>query len=125
MRPFGLSLNRAFPKYDGTERASGTLGETVTSGALWKTIPGSPRFVVQKDRAPTQNGLCLLVRPSLQRDTMTDRDLLALMIKRSGLSARAFARDVLWRDERTVRRWLAGDSPVPAVVADRLREQLE
>jgi hypothetical protein len=46
------------------------------------------------------------------------------MIKRSGLSARAFARDVLWRDERTVRRWLAGDSPVPAVVADRLREEL-
>jgi hypothetical protein len=46
------------------------------------------------------------------------------MIERSGLSARAFARDVLWRDERTVRRWLAGDSPVPAVVADRLREEM-
>jgi hypothetical protein len=55
---------------------------------------------------------------------MTDRDLLALAIERSGLSARAFARDVLWRDERTVRRWLAGDSPVPAVVADRLREEI-
>jgi hypothetical protein len=55
---------------------------------------------------------------------MTDRDLLAEAIKRSGLSARAFARDVLWRDERTVRRWLAGDSPVPAVVADRLREEM-
>jgi hypothetical protein len=55
---------------------------------------------------------------------MTDRDLLANAIKRSGLSARAFARDVLWRDERTVRRWLSGESPVPAVVADRLREKM-
>ena len=65
---------------------------------------------------------------------MTDRDLLdnldnlALLrfaILRSGLSARAFARDVLWRDERTVRRWLSGESPVPKVVADRLREELK
>ena len=55
---------------------------------------------------------------------MTDREVLELAIQRSGLSARAFARDVLWRDERTVRRWLAGDSPIPAVVADRLREEL-
>jgi hypothetical protein len=55
---------------------------------------------------------------------MTDRELLERTIARSGLSARAFARDILWRDERTVRRWLAGDSPVPAVVADRLREEV-
>jgi len=56
---------------------------------------------------------------------MTDRELLEQAIQRSGLSARAFARDVLWRDERTVRRWISGESPVPAVVADRLREELE
>ena len=55
---------------------------------------------------------------------MTDRDLLEQAIKRSGLSARAFAIQILWRDERTVRRWLSGESPVPAVVADRLREEL-
>jgi hypothetical protein len=55
---------------------------------------------------------------------MTDRDLLALAIERAGLSARAFARNVLWRDERTVRRWLSGESPVPKVVADRLRDEL-
>lgn len=58
-------------------------------------------------------------------ESVSDRDLLALAIERSGLSARAFARNVLWRDERTVRRWLAGESPVPAVVADRLREELK
>jgi hypothetical protein len=37
-------------------------------------------------------------------------------IARSGLSARAFAAHVLTRDERTVRRWLAGDSPIPVPV---------
>ena len=37
-------------------------------------------------------------------------------IARSGLSARQFAIRVLTRDERTVRRWLAGDSPIPHAV---------
>ena len=35
------------------------------------------------------------------------------LIDHSGLSARRFAMDVLSRDERTVRRWLAGE-PIPA-----------
>ena len=48
---------------------------------------------------------------------MTDpRDLLRQRIDESGLSARRYAMEVLLRDERTVRRWLAGDSPVPDVV---------
>lgn len=37
-------------------------------------------------------------------------------IARSGLSNRKYAEDVLMRDERTVRRWLAGDQPIPEVV---------
>lgn len=55
---------------------------------------------------------------------MTNRELLQRALDRSGLSARAFARDTLWRDERTLRRWLSGESPIPKVVADRLREEL-
>jgi hypothetical protein len=51
---------------------------------------------------------------------MTDRELLEAAIDASGLSARRFAVDVLLRDERTVRRWLAGDSPIPEVVLVRL-----
>jgi hypothetical protein len=47
--------------------------------------------------------------------------LLRAAIDSSGLSARRFAVRVLLRDERTVRRWLAGDSPVPRAVADWLR----
>jgi hypothetical protein len=52
---------------------------------------------------------------------MTDPDLLAAAIKASGLSARKFAELVLVRDERTVRRWLAGDSPIPKVVREMLQ----
>lgn len=46
--------------------------------------------------------------------------LLRNAIERSGLSARQYAKRVLLRDERTVRRWLAGD-PMPAVVVEFLR----
>lgn len=31
-----------------------------------------------------------------------------------------YARDVLFRHPRTVHRWLAGESPIPKVVADSL-----
>jgi hypothetical protein len=49
-----------------------------------------------------------------------NRDLLRRVIEVSGLSARRFATLIAWRDERTIRRWLAGE-PVPAVVEARLR----
>ena len=51
---------------------------------------------------------------------MDDAAKLRAVIEASGLSARRFARDVLFRDERTVRRWLAGDSPIPEPVSSRL-----
>lgn len=47
---------------------------------------------------------------------MTDSELLSAAIKQSGLSARRFAREIMLRDERTIRRWLAGDSPIPEAV---------
>ena len=53
---------------------------------------------------------------------MTDAELLRAAITASGLSARKFAVQVLIRDERTVRRWIAGDSPIPKAVMDKLRE---
>jgi len=52
------------------------------------------------------------------------RGLLHLVIHESGLSARRFAVEILTRDERTIRRWLAGDSPIPAAVVARLRRRL-
>lgn len=52
--------------------------------------------------------------------TLRDAELLRRAIEATGLSARRFAVEVLVRDERTVRRWLAGDSPIPHAVRDRL-----
>lgn len=48
-------------------------------------------------------------------------DLLHSAITASGLSARRFAVEVLAVDERTVRRWLAGDSAVPGPVRQLCR----
>ena len=43
---------------------------------------------------------------------MTDQELLKLAIARSGLSVRQFARQIVGREDRTIRRWLAGQ-PIP------------
>lgn len=51
---------------------------------------------------------------------LEDAVLLEAVITSSGLSVRKFAREVLARDERTARRWLAGALPIPAVVRTRL-----
>ncbi len=53
---------------------------------------------------------------------MTGRETLVAAIERSGLSAPAFALRILLRNERTIRRWLKGDSPIPQVVVDKCRE---
>lgn len=47
---------------------------------------------------------------------MTDTAILAAAIEATGLSARRFAVEVLGVDERTVRRWTAGDRSVPPTV---------
>lgn len=50
---------------------------------------------------------------------MTDAELLRAAIDASGLSARQFAVRTLVRDERQIRRWLAGESDLPAPVRNR------
>ncbi len=45
------------------------------------------------------------------------------VIDASGLSTRKWAEQVVWRDERTVRRWLAGRA-IPATVVKELRRRL-
>jgi hypothetical protein len=45
-------------------------------------------------------------------------------IDRSGLSARQFAMQVLVRDERTIRRWLVRDAPIPEQVRQFLSAYL-
>lgn len=57
----------------------------------------------------------------------TDREkgaeVVRAAIKASGLSATEWAKTVALREPRTVRRWVSGESPVPEVVIDWLREQ--
>jgi ribosome-binding protein aMBF1 (putative translation factor) len=45
-------------------------------------------------------------------------------IELSGLSDRQFAQKVLVRDERTIRRWIAGDRPIPQAVRAKIDELL-
>lgn len=56
-------------------------------------------------------------RPKTQQESI---EYLKQRIEQSGLSTTRFAVEVLMRDPRTVRRWLSGDSPIPAVVMDWL-----
>ena len=53
----------------------------------------------------------------------TPRELLRAVIKRSGLSSRRYAVDVLLRDERTIRRWLNGHTSIPPIVVDFLNTE--
>lgn len=50
-----------------------------------------------------------------------DIALLRSVIDASGISARKWAESVAWREERTVRRWLSGESPIPNAVLLQLR----
>lgn len=63
---------------------------------------------------------------------MTNAEIQALALTRlraaiaaSGLSAVIYARTVLIRDPRTVRRWLAGDSPIPESVIQYLERHAD
>lgn len=49
---------------------------------------------------------------------MNDPELLRTAINRSGLSARAFAVRMAWSNERTIRRYLAGETPLPAAIRE-------
>lgn len=52
---------------------------------------------------------------------INDVRLLRQRIEESGLSISRWAEDVAWRESRTVERWLSGKSPIPKMVARKLR----
>ncbi len=54
-----------------------------------------------------------------ERTAAENQALLAAAIERSGLSVGAFAREVVIRDPRTVRKWLSGEK-MPQAVLDWL-----
>lgn len=60
---------------------------------------------------------------------MTDPQVLGLQrlrkaIQRTGLSNRQYAEAILTRDERTLRRWLAGQTPIPKQVLKFLAKEV-
>lgn len=50
------------------------------------------------------------------------RELLERALVITGCSLRSFAESHMVRDERTVRRWRSGKSPIPEVAQVRLRQ---
>jgi hypothetical protein len=56
------------------------------------------------------------------RARTTDIALLRIRIEESGLSDRQFAVKCLKRDERTIRRYLAGDVEMPKIVRELIRD---
>jgi len=56
---------------------------------------------------------------------MTDSSILLLerAIAASGLSTRQYAQQLLTRDERTIRRWLTGETQIPRTVVEWLTAQ--
>ena len=59
-------------------------------------------------------------RPDRARNT--DIALLRIRIEESGLSDRQFAVKCLKRDERTIRRYLAGDVEMPTIIREMIRD---
>jgi len=55
-------------------------------------------------------------------DEMTAAEL-RTVITASGFSASRWAREVVYREPRTVRRWLSGESPIPQSVARAFERQ--
>lgn len=55
---------------------------------------------------------------------MTDPELLLAVREATGLSGRKIGTVLLGRAERTVRRWEAGELPIPRVVRARLEHVL-
>lgn len=53
------------------------------------------------------------------------RDQLRAAIAASGLSISEFARSVLVRDPRTLRRWLSGERPIPRHVLEKIAKLLD
>lgn len=73
------------------------------------------------------------LRPEVERDakptparahvaTLSDAELLRRVIKQSGKSARTFAAEELLKGERTIRRWLAGDTFPSRAIRHRLEQ---
>ena len=51
----------------------------------------------------------------------TEPELLRKVIEASGMTIKRWAQLVAWRDEKTIHRWLKGESPIPEIALDNIR----
>jgi hypothetical protein len=58
------------------------------------------------------------------RRPLSDADLLTRAQRKSGMTGQDFARRILGRDERTLRRYQRAERPLPGVVRERLESYL-
>lgn len=80
------------------------------------------RFVANEPMGPIASVVYDAPIPAhLEPGAANNLSALRKAIRRSGKSDRQFALQVLGRDERTLRRWLAGESPIPSVVLKTLK----
>lgn len=101
-----VTLNRVQRVADPTSR--GTVIDR-DAEALTVRWDDGPVVVVDLDDAAD-------LAPVVETRDERARGLLRAAIAAEGGSARAYASDRLLRDERTVRRWLSGESPIPSPV---------
>ena len=73
----------------------------------------------------SEGGHKLALTYEIRKPRKVIRGQLTTLIKRSGLTVEEFAELVLARHERTVRRWMVGDSPIPKVVCRWIMRQPE
>jgi hypothetical protein len=69
-------------------------------------------------------GICPYVPVMIDPGKISDPELIRAAIEASGLSARKYAEMVLVRDERTIRRWVSGKSPIPKIVREMLLAEM-
>lgn len=75
---------------------------------------------LRPDTAPARQRAKVLSRSAAKAAALSDGELLAQVIARSGKSARRFAVEDLQRGERTIRRWLRGDTAPTRAVREKL-----
>ena len=83
----------------------------------------SARLVCRSGQSrPPDEGEAKTMTMPAQVQRANQRELLQRRIGDSGLSSGQFAVEVLRREPRTIRRWIAGDAPIPHVVLEFLLE---
>lgn len=100
--------------------------------ALYRTLPNATYTDIAREVGVSRERVRQIIEQEEQRAQPFDHDqakadaqLLSTAIKKSGMSVRQFAREVLIRDVRQVQRILKAESTLPAIVRDFLLKRAQ